>query len=70
MIKGITISNGKLRLVLIPENDIDEATLKSIDGATCKLITENLRVFDQTVSKGIVIEAEIKETPSKQKPGA
>ena len=69
MIKGITISNGKLRLVLIPENDIDEATLKSIDGATCKLITENLRVFDQTVSKGIVIEAEIKETPSKQKPG-
>lgn len=65
MIKGITISNGKLRLVLVGETDIDKAALKAIDGATCKLVTDNLRVFDQTVSEGIVIEAEFKEVPDR-----
>ena len=67
MIRGITIANGKIRVVLVGETDIDKAVLKAIDGATCKIITDNLRVFDQTVSEGIVIEAEIKEVPERPK---
>lgn len=63
MIKGITVSNGKTRVILTAETDLDKEVLKLLDGATCKLVTENLRVFEQNVAEGIVIEVD----PNKQK---
>lgn len=56
MIKGIIVSNGKLRLILIGETDLDKATLKSLDGASVKLVSDNLKIFDQTVAEGLVLE--------------
>lgn len=58
MIKGIVISNGKLRIILTGETDLDKAALKALDGATCKFVTENLKVFEQNVAEGIVIEVD------------
>lgn len=61
MIKGITVSNGKTRLILVPENDVDKEVLKILDGATCKLITDNVKVFDQNVTAGLLIESTTRE---------
>lgn len=66
MIKGITVSNGKTRLILIPENDLDKEVLKLLDGGVCKIIQENLKVYDQTVSTGLVIEAPTKDVPLRE----
>lgn len=67
MIKGITISNGKLRLVLMGDNAIDKEALKALDGGTAKLVKDNLKIFDQAVADCLVIEVEMptKDTPSK-----
>lgn len=61
MITGTIISNGKQRLILTAETPLEEEFLKIMDGATCKFITDNLRLFDKTVSHGIVIEVEQKK---------
>lgn len=58
MIKGIIVSNGKLRLILTGETDLDKATLKALDGATVKLVSDNVKVFDQSVAEGLLIEVD------------
>lgn len=57
MIKGIGVSNGKIRLILVPGDDLDVEILKALDGATCKLVTDNVKVYDQNVATGLIIEA-------------
>jgi len=56
MIKGITIANGKLRLILVGDTPLDKEILKSLDGATVTTIKDNLKVFEQSVSEGLVLE--------------
>lgn len=65
MIKGTAVKNGKLRLVLTGEDDIDKAALKALDGATAKTIKDNLRIFDYTVAEGLVLEIDIPTSPTK-----
>lgn len=69
MIRVISVKNGKLRLILTGDDAIDKETLKMADGATCKVIRDNLKVFDQSVSEGLVIEIDLPEqqVPSKSK---
>lgn len=64
MIKGIAIKNGKTKLILIGEDDIDKAFLKALDGATCRIIKDNLRVHEQNVSDGLILEIDL--TPTKE----
>lgn len=63
MIKGTIVSNGKVRLILTAETDLDKEALKALDGATARLISDNLKVYDQTVAEGLVLEID----PSKVK---
>jgi hypothetical protein len=55
MIKGIIIKEHGLQLILVGTDEIDEAVLKQLNGATCTLITENVRVHDKVISGGLVI---------------
>jgi len=55
MIKGIIIKEHGLQLILVGTDEIDEAVLKQLNGATCTLITENVRVHDKVISGGLLI---------------
>lgn len=56
MITGTTIKNGTLRLLLLGGDSIDEEILKQLDGATCKFVSDNLKLFDKNVSGALVLE--------------
>lgn len=56
MITGITVKNGKLRIILVGEDEIDKAALKAMDGATVKAIKDNYRVGEMSIADGVVIE--------------
>lgn len=55
MIKGIIIKENGIQLILVGTDEIDEAVLKQLNGATCTLITENVRVHDKVISGGLLI---------------
>lgn len=61
MITGTIVSNGKLRLILVGDDPIDKEALKALDGASVTLVKDNLKVFDKTVSDGLVLEVAPKE---------
>lgn len=63
MIRGIAIKNGKLKLVLIGDDSIDKEILKSLDGATVKLVKDNYKIGEQLVTDGLLIEI---ESPTKE----
>ena len=57
--KVISVMNGKKSIVLIPENEVEEAMLKSIgNGAEVRLIIpgSNTQILDTTISKGLLIQ--------------
>lgn len=57
--KVISVLNGKKSIVLIPENEVEEAMLKSIgNGAEVSLIIpgSNTQILDTTISKGLLIQ--------------
>ena len=57
--KVISVMNGKKSIVLIPENEVEEAMLKSIgNGAEVSLIIpgSNTQILDTTISKGLLIQ--------------
>lgn len=58
MIIGTVIEegNGKLKVILTSDTDVGKAALKALDGASCKAVTDNLKIFDRSVSDGLVIE--------------
>lgn len=56
MIEGTIIKNGDLKLVLTGTDEIDIAVLKQLNGMSCTLITDNLRVGDRSVTNGLIIE--------------
>lgn len=55
MIKGTIIKEHGLQLILVGTDEIDDAVLKQLNGATCTLITENVRVHDKVISGGLLI---------------
>lgn len=61
MIQGTIIKNGTLKLVLTSSDEIDLAVLKQLNGATCTLITDNLRLGDKNISGGLIIEVNEKK---------
>jgi hypothetical protein len=56
MIHGTILKNGNIKLILTGTDDIDIAVLKQLNGATCKLITDNLKLGDKSISNGLIIE--------------
>lgn len=56
MIEGVTIKNGTIKLVLTGSDPIDEEILKTLNGATCRLISDNYRVGDKSITGGLIIE--------------
>lgn len=58
MIKGIIIKNGETKLVLTGTDEIDAAVLKQLNGATCTIITDNLRIGDENISNGLMIRVD------------
>lgn len=58
--KVTIIKNGSTRLILIPEDDFDKAVIKEMDGCVCVPIKENLKIFDQSVSEGLVLDTKHK----------
>lgn len=57
-IQVTTIKNGTLRLVLSATDEIDEATLKQLNGARARLVTDNIRILDKNVAGALIIELE------------
>lgn len=66
MIKGITIKNGKIRLILVGEDSIDKDLLKALDGATLRLIKDNLRIAELSIAEGAILEMEASQPPIKE----
>lgn len=56
MITGTIVKGAKLRLILEGTDEIDSSVLEQLNGATCTLITDNLRLGDKNISGGIIIE--------------
>ena len=52
MVKGTIIKNGILQVILTGEDEVDNAVLKLLNGATCTLVTENLKIHDKTITGG------------------
>jgi hypothetical protein len=61
MITGTTLKNGTLKLILTGSDEIDQAVLKQLNGATCRVITDNLRLGDKNIAGGLIIETEKKD---------
>lgn len=66
MIKGITIKNGKIRLVLVGEDSFDKDILKALDGATLRLVKDNLRIAELSISDGAILETDTGPQPAKE----
>lgn len=60
MITGTILKGEDLKVVLVGTDEIDQSVLKQLNGATCTLITDNLRIGDKTISGGILIEVQEK----------
>jgi len=56
MIEGTTIKNGTLKLILTGTDEIDREILKKLNGATCKLVSDNFKVGDRSIAEGLLIE--------------
>lgn len=57
MITGTILKNGDIKLVITGSDEIDIAVLKQLNGATCKVITDNLRIGDKSISGGLIIQS-------------
>jgi hypothetical protein len=63
MIEGTIVKNGKIRLIITGTDSIDTEILKQLDGATCRLISENYKLGDKSISNGLLIEITPERTP-------
>lgn len=57
MITGTILKNGDIKLVITGSDEIDIAVLKQLNGATCKVIADNLRIGDKSISGGLIIQS-------------
>lgn len=58
MIEGIIVKNGTTKLIVVGSDSIDQEVLKSLNGATCKVIQDNYRLGDKLITGGLIIELE------------
>lgn len=65
MIEGTILKNGSLRILLEGTDEIDEQVLKQLDGATCRLVTENFSLGKKNIAGCLMIQVE-RETPSEE----
>ena len=56
MIEGTIIKNGTLKIILTGNDEIDREVLKKMNGAICKLVTDNLKIGERSIAEGILIE--------------
>lgn len=56
MITGTILKNGTIRLILTGSDEIDAAILKQLNGATARLITDNVRLEDKLLTGAIILE--------------
>jgi hypothetical protein len=68
MIHGTIIKNGVLRLVLTGTDSIDEETLKQLNGAKVSFVSDNLRLFDKSLSGALILEQDDHKTIAKELP--
>lgn len=56
MITGTILKNGTIRLILTGSDEIDAAILKQLNGATARLITDNVRLEDKLLTGALILE--------------
>ena len=61
MITGTTLKNGSLRLILTGSDSIDEQVLKELDGATCRFVSDNLKLVDKNLTGALILMVEIEK---------
>lgn len=55
--KIITVINGTERVIMQPENKLEEEILKRLDGASCQVIgSQNVNVLESNVFGGLLIQ--------------
>jgi len=67
MITGTTIKDGTVRLILTGTDEIDNAVLKALSNGRCKLVSENYRMGDKSITGGLLIEEAQKEKDTELK---
>ena len=55
MITGIILKDNTLRLVLTGNDEMELAVLKALNGATCTLVTDNLRIGDRNITNALIV---------------
>ena len=58
------MKNGIIKLFLTGTDSIDEAILKELNGATCKLVTENFRLGDKSITGALILEKTVDKPSS------
>ncbi len=53
------LMNGSVKIVLIPENDIETAIIKNVaaGGVQATIITQHTQILDKIIQDGLVISA-------------
>jgi hypothetical protein len=65
--KSITVLNGKISLVLTPENAMEEEIIKQLNGGEAKLIAGSINILGQSVTGGLLISSDVTIEESKSK---
>ncbi len=58
MILAEILVNGSIKLILHGDDEVSKAAIRSLDGATCKLFTEAVRIVDKNIPEGLTITVE------------
>ncbi len=66
MITGTILKNGDVKLILTGTDEIDNAVLKRLNGATVSLITDNMRIGEKAITHGLIIVAPSTKSDTKE----
>jgi hypothetical protein len=56
--KVLTLLNGTIQLVLVPETDLEKEVVKQLNGASATLVSDNNNILNHNVGGGLLIKTE------------
>lgn len=59
--KVTTVLNGKISMVLVPENQMEEEIVKQLNGGKVQLIAQNMNILGNSITGGLLIASDQSE---------
>lgn len=59
--KVTTVLNGKISMVLVPENQMEEEIVKQLNGGKVQLIAQNMNILGNNITGGLLIASDQSE---------